>query len=245
MIEESETLIIRVCEIAVVILNAGGSRSIDITVGTQEPTLKIRLVATPQYTVYQPMKSVWLKSKSSICMRTQPITARDFFFFFFFWSFSNRRISSGDGGRANCIQGGWDRSGQATGLHNKKEPRFAILATRKQSIMSKVAVKTTLDIEHTIRPIYTGGSLATDRTGRILVACVEEDIAITDLETGEQLAVIEGVSYTQFADLRCVRCANMSFGSLVGWRSRDKYRAYGVFFPRFLLQISFGILDGI
>lgn len=60
--------------------------------------------------------------------------------------------------------------------------------------MSKVAVKTTLDVEHTIRPIYTGGSLVTDKTGRILVACVEEDIAITDLETGEQLALIEGVS---------------------------------------------------
>lgn len=60
--------------------------------------------------------------------------------------------------------------------------------------MSKITIKTTFEVAHTIRPIYTGGSITLDASGRLLTACVDEDITITDIETGEQVAAIEGVS---------------------------------------------------
>ncbi|EEP79932.1 conserved hypothetical protein [Uncinocarpus reesii 1704] len=58
--------------------------------------------------------------------------------------------------------------------------------------MSKISVKTTFEASQTIRPIYTGGSLALDASGRLLASCVGEDVLLTDLETGKQLASIEG-----------------------------------------------------
>ncbi|KAJ5666077.1 uncharacterized protein N7477_008525 [Penicillium maclennaniae] len=58
--------------------------------------------------------------------------------------------------------------------------------------MSKAIVKTTFEASRTIRPIYTGGSTALDASGRILLACVGEDALIVDLETGDQLASLEG-----------------------------------------------------
>ncbi|KAI5308955.1 U3 small nucleolar RNA-associated protein 13 [Ascosphaera atra] len=58
--------------------------------------------------------------------------------------------------------------------------------------MSRVTIKTTFEPAHTIQPIYTGGSLALDKSGRLLVACVDEDVVITDLETADRLATIEG-----------------------------------------------------
>ncbi|KAL2833439.1 WD40-repeat-containing domain protein [Aspergillus cavernicola] len=58
--------------------------------------------------------------------------------------------------------------------------------------MSKAVVKTTFEASRTLRPIYTGGSTALDATGRILVTCVNEDALIVNLETGDQLATIEG-----------------------------------------------------
>lgn len=60
--------------------------------------------------------------------------------------------------------------------------------------MSKAVVKTTFEASRTLRPIYTGGSTALDASGRLLVACVGEDALIIDLETGDQLASLEGVS---------------------------------------------------
>lgn len=60
--------------------------------------------------------------------------------------------------------------------------------------MSKINVKTTYEVSKTIRPIYTGGPIALDETGRLLVTCVNEDVVIIDLESGEQLATVEGVS---------------------------------------------------
>lgn len=60
--------------------------------------------------------------------------------------------------------------------------------------MSKAVVKTTFEASKTLRPIYTGGSTALDATGRLLVACIGEDALIVDLETGDQLATLEGVS---------------------------------------------------
>ncbi|KAE8394588.1 WD40 repeat-like protein [Aspergillus alliaceus] len=58
--------------------------------------------------------------------------------------------------------------------------------------MSKAVVKTTFEASRTLRPIYTGGSTALDASGRLLAACVGEDALIVDLETGDQLASLEG-----------------------------------------------------
>ncbi|KKK17663.1 hypothetical protein AOCH_002487 [Aspergillus ochraceoroseus] len=58
--------------------------------------------------------------------------------------------------------------------------------------MSKAVVKTTFEASRTLRPIYTGGSTALDASGRLLVTCVGEDALIVDLETGDQLASLEG-----------------------------------------------------
>ncbi|GBF59685.1 U3 small nucleolar RNA-associated protein [Trichophyton mentagrophytes] len=58
--------------------------------------------------------------------------------------------------------------------------------------MSKVAVKTTFEVHKTIQPIYTGGSVSLDASGRFLATCVGEDALVIDLETGERLAQIEG-----------------------------------------------------
>ncbi|KAL4873216.1 hypothetical protein BDV12DRAFT_98835 [Aspergillus spectabilis] len=58
--------------------------------------------------------------------------------------------------------------------------------------MSKAVIKTTFEASRTLRPIYTGGSTALDASGRLLVACVNEDALVVDLETGDQLATLEG-----------------------------------------------------
>lgn len=61
--------------------------------------------------------------------------------------------------------------------------------------MSKAIVKTTFEASRTLRPIYTGGSTSLDASGRILLTCVGEDALIVDLETGDQLASLEGVCF--------------------------------------------------
>ncbi|KAJ0419962.1 WD40-repeat-containing domain protein [Aspergillus carlsbadensis] len=58
--------------------------------------------------------------------------------------------------------------------------------------MSRAVVKTTFEASRTLRPIYTGGSTALDATSRLLVTCVNEDALIVDLESGDQLATLEG-----------------------------------------------------
>ncbi|KAL2867952.1 U3 snoRNA-associated protein UTP13 [Aspergillus lucknowensis] len=58
--------------------------------------------------------------------------------------------------------------------------------------MSKAVVKTTFEASRTLRPIYTGGSTALDATGRLLVTCVNEDALVVDLDSGDQLATLEG-----------------------------------------------------
>lgn len=58
---------------------------------------------------------------------------------------------------------------------------------------AKAPYQTTFDPERTIQPIYTGGSVALDTTGRILATTLGEDALLTDLNTGRQLARIEGV----------------------------------------------------
>jgi len=52
---------------------------------------------------------------------------------------------------------------------------------------------TTYEPERTIQPIYTGGDVALDDEGRILATCLGEDALLTDLNTGQLLARIEGV----------------------------------------------------
>lgn len=61
--------------------------------------------------------------------------------------------------------------------------------------MSKATIKTTFEASRTLSPIYTGGSTALDSSGRILVTCVGEDALVVDLETGDQLASLEGVGF--------------------------------------------------
>jgi hypothetical protein len=62
---------------------------------------------------------------------------------------------------------------------------------------NKAPYKTTFEPENTIQPIYTGGSVALDQSGRILATTLGEDALLTDLNTGRQLAKIEGVCYSQ------------------------------------------------
>ncbi|KAH8650947.1 WD40-repeat-containing domain protein [Tricladium varicosporioides] len=57
---------------------------------------------------------------------------------------------------------------------------------------TKSPYQTTFEVERTIQPIYTGGSVALDNSGRILATTLGEDALLTDLNTGRQLARIEG-----------------------------------------------------
>jgi U3 small nucleolar RNA-associated protein 13 len=58
---------------------------------------------------------------------------------------------------------------------------------------NKATYQTTFEPENSIQPIFTGGSVALDQTGRILATTLGEDALLTDLSTGKQLAKIEGV----------------------------------------------------
>jgi U3 small nucleolar RNA-associated protein 13 len=58
---------------------------------------------------------------------------------------------------------------------------------------SSTQLKTTFEPETVIQPIFTRGNVALSRDGRILASCVDEDTVLTDLQTGVQLAKIEGV----------------------------------------------------
>lgn len=57
----------------------------------------------------------------------------------------------------------------------------------------RAAAKTTFEPERVIEPIYTGGAVALTQDGQVLVSSLGEDVQLTDLETGERLARIEGV----------------------------------------------------
>ncbi|KAK3718300.1 U3 small nucleolar RNA-associated protein 13 [Vermiconidia calcicola] len=52
--------------------------------------------------------------------------------------------------------------------------------------------KTTFEPSRVIQPIYTGGSVALSEDGKILATCLGEEVLLTNLETGEHLARIEG-----------------------------------------------------
>lgn len=88
---------------------------------------------------------------------------------------------------------------------------------------TKLANKTTFEVDQVIRPIYTGGSVALDSGSRILATTLGEDAVLTDFATGKLLARIEGVRASE-ADAPC-----REFGSGVllytfanrppGWRT--------------------------
>lgn len=58
---------------------------------------------------------------------------------------------------------------------------------------SKQPLKTTFDVEHVIRPIFTGGSVSVDNGAKILATVLGEDAILTDPSTGKHLAQVEGV----------------------------------------------------
>ena len=60
----------------------------------------------------------------------------------------------------------------------------------------KADVKTTFEPSRVIQPIYTGGSVALSEDGKILATCVGDEALLTNLDTGEHLARIEGVSWS-------------------------------------------------
>lgn len=74
-------------------------------------------------------------------------------------------------------------------------------ATTVETMANKSSYNTSFEPQQVIQPIYTGGSVALDNSGRILATCLGEDALITDLNTGRQLAKIEGVSFGSFPHL--------------------------------------------
>lgn len=59
---------------------------------------------------------------------------------------------------------------------------------------TKQPLKTTFDADKVLQPIFTGGAVAVDNEAGILATVLEEDVILTDLSTGQNLARIEGVS---------------------------------------------------
>ena len=55
---------------------------------------------------------------------------------------------------------------------------------------AKFRIKTTFEPAKTIQPIYTGGEVSLDGTGRLLATCVDEDVLIIDVDSGEPLTRI-------------------------------------------------------
>lgn len=55
-------------------------------------------------------------------------------------------------------------------------------------------VRTTFEAAKVIQPIYTRGNVALDQEGKLLASCLDEDVVLSDLRTGGELARIEGVS---------------------------------------------------
>ncbi|KAI9739689.1 MAG: U3 small nucleolar RNA-associated protein 13 [Cirrosporium novae-zelandiae] len=53
-------------------------------------------------------------------------------------------------------------------------------------------VKTTFEVENTIQPIYLGGGISLNEQGSILASCLGEEVLLTDVNSGRELARIEG-----------------------------------------------------
>ena len=52
---------------------------------------------------------------------------------------------------------------------------------------------TTFEVYKSIQPIYTGGDVGLSRNGQVLVTCLGEEALLTNLNTGQLLARVEGV----------------------------------------------------
>lgn len=76
---------------------------------------------------------------------------------------------------------------------------------------NKTPFKTTFEVVETIKPIYTGNGIAVDRNGGLLATALSEDALLTDLDTGRQLAKIEGVGIPLFKILKLT--------VEIGWRT--------------------------
>ncbi|KAI6248412.1 putative U3 small nucleolar RNA-associated protein 13 [Erysiphe necator] len=57
---------------------------------------------------------------------------------------------------------------------------------------NKAPYRTTFEVAETIKPIYTGNGVSLDGSGSILATALGEDALLTHLDTGRQLAKIEG-----------------------------------------------------
>jgi U3 small nucleolar RNA-associated protein 13 len=62
-----------------------------------------------------------------------------------------------------------------------------MMAARSKSLVTFAPVKV-------IQPIYTRGNISLSQDGRILASCLDEDVLLTDLGSGQELARLEGVS---------------------------------------------------
>ena len=60
------------------------------------------------------------------------------------------------------------------------------------SMAYKIAARTTYEPARTLEPIYTGGEVASDDSGRWLATCVDDDVLVVDLETIQPRVRIEG-----------------------------------------------------
>lgn len=58
---------------------------------------------------------------------------------------------------------------------------------------SRNTLVTTFEADKVIQPVYTGGDVALDRQGQILVTCLGEEAVLTDINTGRALGRVEGV----------------------------------------------------
>ena len=72
---------------------------------------------------------------------------------------------------------------------------------------SRIKSSVTFAPAKVIQPIFTRGNVALSQDGRILASCLDEDVLLTDLKTGEELVRVEGVSLRQQrASLWCLTC---------------------------------------
>lgn len=59
----------------------------------------------------------------------------------------------------------------------------------------QAALKTTFEPSKVVQPFFSGGpgNVAVDETGRFLATVCEDEVVITDMETGQEMVRIEGV----------------------------------------------------
>lgn len=89
---------------------------------------------------------------------------------------------------------------------------------------TKLAYKTTFEVDQVIRPIYTGGSVALDNGSRILATTLGEDAVLTDLATGKQFARIEGVRIPGVVQLQLAWEKTQRTTANIGFRTASQSR---------------------